>query len=132
MPQEIVMKFLCLSHIDEQKFETMSESEQETFSKHCSAYDDLLKKNGHFVRLEALQNAQGVKTVRLRNGRTSITDGPFAETKEQIGGILLLDTDNLDHATELMSKHPGLGVAIFEIRALDEEATAKVNRTAKS
>jgi hypothetical protein len=126
------MKFLCLSHIDEQKFEKMSENERETFIKDCSAYDDLLKKNGHFVRLDALQNAQGAKTVRLRNGRISITDGPFAETKEQIGGVLLLDTNDLDHAAELMSKHPGLAVAIFEIRALDEQATAEVNRTAKS
>jgi hypothetical protein len=57
----------------------------------------------------------------------SITDGPFAETKEQIGGILLLDTRNLDHATELMSKHPGIRVATFEMRPIDEQSTENIN-----
>jgi hypothetical protein len=124
-----IMKFLCLSHIDEQKFDILSENERENFIKDCFAYDDVLKKNRHFVRLEALQSAQNAKTLRYRNGKVSITDGPFAETKEQIGGILLLDADDLDHATVLMSKHPGIRVATFEIRALDEESTAKVNVT---
>ena len=121
------MKFLCLSHIDEQKFHVMSESERESFIKECSAYDSVLKRNGHFVRLEALQSAQRAKTVRYRNGKPSISDGPYAETKEQIGGILLLDANDLNHATELMSKRPGIRVATFEIRALDEESTAEVN-----
>ena len=121
------MKILCLSYIDEQKFDVMSESERKTFIKDCCAYDDILKKNGHFVRLEALHSAQNAKTLRYRNGKVSIIDGPFAETKEQIGGILLLDANDLDHATELMSKHPGIRIATFKIRALDEESTAKVN-----
>ena len=125
--KEKIMKLLCLSHIDEQKFDVMSDSERETFIKECFAYDNVLKRNGHFVRLEALQNAQNARTLRYRNGNVSITDGPYAETKEQIGGVLLLDAIDLNHATELMSKHPGIRVAIFEIRALDEESTAKVN-----
>jgi len=124
------MRFLCLSHIDEQKFDVMSESERETFIKDCFAYDNILRKNGHFVRLEALQSAQTAKTLRYRNGKLSVTDGPFAETKEQIVGILLLDADDLEHASELMSKHPGIRVATFEIRALDEESTANVNTAA--
>ena len=57
----------------------------------------------------------------------STTDGPFAETKEQIAGILLLDASDLNHAVELMSKHPGIRVSTFEIRPIDEESTAKVN-----
>ena len=121
------MKLLCLSHIDEQKFDVMAENERETFIKECFAYDNVLKRNGHSVRLEALQNAQNARTLRYRNGKVSITDGPYAETKEQIGGVLLLDANDLNHATELMSKHPGIRVATFEIRALDEESTAKVN-----
>ena len=67
------------------------------------------------------------KRLRYRNGKVSIVDGPFAETKEQIGGILLLEAHDLNQATELMAKHPGIRVATFEIRALDEESTAKVN-----
>jgi hypothetical protein len=105
----------------------MSESERETFIKECFAYDNVLRKDGHFVRLEALQSAQSAKTLRHRNGKVSITDGPYAETKEQLGGILLLDAADLNHAAELMSKHPGIRVVAFEIRALDEEATASVN-----
>jgi hypothetical protein len=121
------MKFLCLSYWDEKKFDLMSESERETFIKKCFAYDNVLRRDGHFVRLEALQSVRSAKTLRHRNGRVSITDGPYAETKEQIGGIVLLDANDLNHATELMSKHPGIRVATFEIRPLDEEATAKVN-----
>src|SRR5258707_15288834 len=105
----------------------MSENERETLVKECFAYDSVLRRNGHFVRLEALQNAQNAKTLRYRNGKVSITDGPYAETKEQIGGVLLLDAIDLNHATELMSKHTGIRVATFEIRALDEEANPKVN-----
>jgi hypothetical protein len=122
------MKFLCLSYWDEKKFELMSEIERENFTKECFAYDSVLRKDGHFVRLEALQSARSAKTLRHRNGKVSITDGPYAETKEQLGGILLLDADDLSHAAELMSKHPGIHVATFEIRALDEEATANVNK----
>ena len=121
------MKFLCLSYLDEKKVDRMSESERGTFIKECFAYDNILRKNGNFVRLEALQSAQNAKTLRYRNDKVSITDGPYAETKEQIGGILLLDANDLNHATELMSKHPGIRVATFEIRPLDEEATANVN-----
>jgi hypothetical protein len=121
------MKFLCLSYWDEKKFDLMSESERETFIKKCFAYDNVLRRDGHFVRLEALQSVRSAKTLRHRNGRVSITDGPYAETKEQIGGIVLLDANDLNHATELMSKHRGIRVATFEIRPLDEEATAMVN-----
>jgi hypothetical protein len=121
------MKFLCLSYFDEQKLDLMSERERETLIKECFAYDNILRKNGNFVRLEALQSAQNAKTLRYRNDKVSITDGPYAETKEQIGGILLLDANDLNRATELMSKHPGIRVATFEIRPLDEESTANVN-----
>jgi hypothetical protein len=121
------MKYLCLSYWDEEKFDLMSESERETFIKECFAYDNVLRKDGHFVRLEALQSARSAKTLRHRGGKVSITDGAYAETKEQLGGILLLDADDLNHAAELMSKHPGIRVATFEIRPLDEEATANVN-----
>jgi hypothetical protein len=121
------MKFLCLSYWDEKKFDLMSESERETFIKECVAYDNVLRKDGHFVRLEALQSARSAKTLRHRSGKVSITDGPYAESKEQLGGILLLDAGDLNHAVELMSKHPGIRVATLEIRPLDEEATANVN-----
>ena len=121
------MKFLCLSYWDQRRFDLMSESDR---IKECFAYDKVLRRDGHFVRLEALQSARSSKTLRHQNGKVSITDGPYAETKEQLGGILLLDAADLNHAAELMSKHPGIRVAVFEIRPLDEEATANVNAAA--
>jgi hypothetical protein len=126
--EDATMKFFCLSYLDDKKFEIMSESERETFIKECFAYDNVLRRNGHFVRLQSASNA---KTLRHRNGKASVIDGPYAETKEQIGGILLLEADDLNQATELMSEHPGIRVATFEIRPLDEEATASANRAEK-
>lgn len=126
------MKFFCLSYWDEKEFDRMSESERETFIKECFAYDNVLRKDGHFVRLEALQSARSARTLRHRSGKVTITDGPYAETKEQLGGILLLDADDLNHAAELMAKHPGIRFADFEIRPLDEDATASVNTAENS
>jgi hypothetical protein len=96
------MKFLCLSYWDEKKFDLMSESERETFIKKCFAYDNVLRRDGHFVRLEALQSVRSAKTLRHRNGRVSITDGPYAETKEQIGGIVLLERQRFESRNRIV------------------------------
>jgi len=98
------------------KFETMSESERNAFVDGCFAYDDVLRKNGHFVGGEALQSARNAATLRFRNGKVMVTDGPYAETKEQLGGILILEANDLNHAIQLMSKHPGVRGGPFEIR----------------
>jgi hypothetical protein len=82
----------------------------------CFTYDDELRKNGHFAGGEALDDPATAKTLRYSNKRLSATDGPYAETKEQLGGILILEADNLEHAVELMSKHPGVMNGPFEIR----------------
>jgi hypothetical protein len=82
----------------------------------CFAYDDVLRKNGHFAGGEALQSALNATTLRWNSGKVSITDGPFAETKEQLGGILVLEARDLNEAIQLMSKHPGVKIGPFEIR----------------
>jgi hypothetical protein len=82
----------------------------------CFTYDDALRKDGHFAGGEALQPSNTAKTLRSRSGKVIVTDGPYAETKEQIGGILILEARDIDHAVELMSKHPGVSVGPFEIR----------------
>jgi hypothetical protein len=110
------MKYVCLGFIEPNKFETMSESERASMLDACFAYDDVLRKNGHFAGGEALQSANSAKTLRWKNGRVSVTDGPYAETKEQLGGILTLEARDLNHAVELMSQHPGVKVGPFEIR----------------
>jgi hypothetical protein len=106
--------------MEEKKWETMSESERITMMDECFAYDDLLRKNGHFVGGEALQSARNATTLRWGSGKVSITDGPYAETKEQLGGILVLEAKDLNHAIQLMSKHPGVKAGPFEIRPVED------------
>ncbi len=110
------MKYICLGYIEPNKFETMSESERNAMVDECLAYDDLLRKNGHFAGGEGLQGPNTATTLRWKNGKVSITDGPYAETKEQLGGILILEARDLNHAIQLMSKHPGVKAGPFEIR----------------
>ena len=110
------MKYICLGYMEEKKWETLPESERNNFVDNCFAYDDELRKNGHFVGGEALQSAQNAITLRFQNGKVTVTDGPFAETKEQLGGLLVLEARDLNHAIQLMSKHPGVKAGPFEIR----------------
>lgn len=110
------MKFICLGYIDQDSWESTSQSDQNTMMDECFAYDDILRGNGHFAGGEALDNARKARTLRYRDGKVSVTDGPFAETKEQLGGILILEARDMNHAVELMSKHPGVKAGPFEIR----------------
>jgi len=110
------MKYICLGYIEPDKFESMSESERNAMVDECFTYDDNLRKNGHFAGGEALQGPQTAATLRWKDGKVSITDGPYAETREQIGGILILEARDLNHAIQLMSKHPGVKAGPFEIR----------------
>jgi hypothetical protein len=110
------MRYFCLGYIEEKKWDSMSERERNAMLDECFAYDDVLRKNGHFAGGEALQSARNAITLRWQNGKVSITDGPYAETKEQLGGILVLEATDLNHAIQLMSKHPGVKAGPFEIR----------------
>jgi len=110
------VKYICLGYMEAHKFETMSESERNAFVDACFAYDDVLRKNGHFVGGEGLQSARNAVTLRAQGGKVLVTDGPYAETKEQLGGILILEARDLNHAIQLMSKHPGVRGGPFEIR----------------
>ncbi len=114
------MKYVCLGYFDEKQWEAMSESDQNALIDECFAYDDVLRKNGHFAGGEALQSPRNASTVRWKNGKVSVTDGPYAETKEQLGGILVLEATDLNHAIQLISKHPGVKVGPFEIRPVDD------------
>src|SRR5918992_301239 len=110
------MKFVCLGYIEPGKFENMPENERNSMVDACFAYDAVLRSNGHFAGGEGLQPPISAVTLRFTNGKVMVTDGPYTETKEQIGGILMLEADDLDHAIRLMSKHPGVRVGPFEIR----------------
>lgn len=124
------MKFVCLGYIEPNKFENWSEGERNTMLDECFGYDDVLRSGRHFAGGEALQPANTAKTLRTKGGRVVVTDGPYAETKEQIGGILILEARDLDHAVELMSKHPGVKAGPFEIRpAADLSGMMKESET---
>lgn len=114
------MKYICLGYMDEEVWETLSESERNTYMDECFSYDEELRKNGHFAGGEALQDARNATTLGWRGGKVSVTDGPFAETKEQIGGIMVIEATDLNHAIRLLSKHPSLplgrGGTSWEIR----------------
>lgn len=86
----------------------------------CFAYDDELRRGGHFLGGEALGAANTAVTLRMRDGKVAVTDGPYAETKEMLGGILLLEARDLNEAIALMSKHPGAKMCPFEIRPANE------------
>jgi hypothetical protein len=120
------MKFVCLGYMDETKWDGMSEAERTALMEDCFAYDDELRRGGHFLGGEALQGIRNAATLRCRNGTVLVTDGPYAETKEQLGGILFLEARDLNHAIQLMSKHPGVRGGAFEIRPADEEVNALV------
>lgn len=114
------MKFYCLGYYDEKKWETMSESDRNAFIDECFAYDDVLRKNGHFAGGDGLQSAQNAKTLQWKNGKVAIADGPYAKTKDQLGGILVLEARDLNQAIQLISNHPGVKGGPFEIRQVED------------
>jgi hypothetical protein len=120
------MKFLCFGFHDETCWANMAEGDRKSFMESCFAYDDELRKGGHFLGGEALQPALDAATVRYRSGQIVVTDGPYTETKEQIGGILFLEARDLNHAIQLMSRHPGVRAGGFEIRPANEEINALI------
>ncbi|TWU08954.1 YCII-related domain protein [Symmachiella macrocystis] len=120
------MKFVCLGFYDPDQYAELSEAEGRQMMETCLDYDDELRRGGHFIGGEALQTAENAVTLRIKNGAVDVTDGPYAETKELLGGILLLEARDLTHAIALMSQHPGVKVGPFEIRPADAEVNALI------
>lgn len=114
------MKFVCMGFIEESKQASLSDAEGQRMMEECFAYDDELRRGGHFLGGEALRSAREAVTLRTIDGKVEVTDGPYAETKEMLGGILLLEARDLNHAIALMSRHPGVRMGPFEIRPADE------------
>jgi hypothetical protein len=118
------MKFLCLGYMAESAWNGMSKREQDAMVEDCLAYDQVLMKNGHWTGTgEPLQSATSAKTMRVRDGKLIVTDGPYAETKEQLGGFGILQAKDMNEAVQVMSKHPGVKYGPFEIRPLDQSTT---------
>ena len=107
------MKYLCLVYLEEQKLHAVPDSD-------CKACGEGLRKSGHHIAAEALQPVHTATTVRVRNGQVSVTDGPFAETKEQLAGFYLIDAKDLNEAIQLASKIPPARVGSIEVRPTRE------------
>jgi hypothetical protein len=114
------MKYVCLGFFDESAFAEIPQEDAQRMIAECFAYDEQLRRDGHFAGGEALDPARNAVTLRMKDGAVEATDGPYAETKETLGGILVLEARDLNHAISLMSKHPGVKMGPFEIRPVNE------------
>jgi hypothetical protein len=114
------MKYICLGYLDVAQWATLSADQQNAMIDDCIAYDDGLKKNGYWVGGEGLQGPDTATTLRYQNGKVSVTDGPFVETKEMLGGLLIIEARDRNHAIQLMSNHPGVKMGPWEIRPVED------------
>jgi len=114
------MKYLCLIYYDENKLHDMPEAERMALYGEAYAYYDQLVSNGHGLAGDPLQSVETATTIRLQQGKASITDGPFMETKEQLGGYILMEARDLDEAIELAAKIPPARLGGVEVRPIQD------------
>lgn len=119
------MKFVCLGCLDKQTWGKLSPAEQQKMVEECTAFDQELYAKGHFADGFALQDSADATTIRWQGGKATLVDGPFAETKEMLGGILILEAKDKAEALAIMSRHPGIRIGPFEIRPANEEFMAQ-------
>jgi len=115
------MKYICFGYYDKAKFDGLPEAERNAMFDACFEYDEHLRANGHFAVGEALQPPETALTLYWRNGKVATTDGPYAETKEQLGGFGILEARDMNHAVQLIAQHPSLKYgSIWEIRPVGD------------
>jgi len=122
------MKYLCLAYYNEKKFEALSQSEVDAVVSQCPAHDAELRNSGHLIMQASLGPTRATTTVRPRNGKPFITDGPFTETKEQVGGFFIIEARDLNEAILVASKHPaaqlgekmGWGIEVRPIEGFEQ------------
>jgi len=114
------MKYLCLIYDEEKTAHAMSKSEGEAFMGEYFAFTEGIKKSGHYLGGNALQPVQTATSVRIRDGKLSTTDGPFAETKEQLGGYYLIEAKDLNDAVQVAARIPAARIGTIEVRPIME------------
>jgi hypothetical protein len=114
------VRYLCLVYIDEKTLDALPKAQMEALVDESLDYDEVLRQSGHYVASNALQSVQTATTVRVRSGKVSTTDGPFAETKEQLGGFILLEARDLNEAIRVASKIPVGRHGSLELRPIKE------------
>jgi hypothetical protein len=115
------MKYLLMCCHEEKELDAMPKSECDAVMEETMAYCEALKKSGHLIAVEQLEPVQTAMTVRVRNGKLSATDGPFAETKEQVGGFFLINAQDLNEAIQVASKFPAVRFGTMEVRPVMEQ-----------
>jgi hypothetical protein len=116
------MRYLCLIYSDDSQWPKMAKAEQDKWIAEYGAFTEGIKQSGHYVGSERLESAATASVVRHRNGRVSITDGPFVETKETLGGFFMITAKDLDEAIQIASRIPGARHGSVEVRPVMEMA----------
>ena len=114
------MKYICLVYLVEKEMDAMTKKEADTCTEESLAYDEVLQKAGHLIAAHALQPVEAATTIRVRNGKLSTTDGPFAETKEQLGGFILIEARDLNDALQVAARIPMARGGSIEVRPIKE------------
>ncbi|NLF11175.1 MAG: YciI family protein [Anaerolineaceae bacterium] len=114
------MKYLCLAYQDEQRLDALSREEMDALIEETLAYNEELRRSGHLIAAEALQGVRTAVILRVRDGRLSVTDGPFVETKEQLGGFFLINARDLNEAILVASRMVPARVGCLEVRPIRE------------
>ena len=115
------MKYLCIAYEEEQQLNKLSEGEWQALREETLNYVDALRKSGRLIVTHALQSATTASMVRIRGGELVVTDGPFAETKEQIGGFFLIEAKDLPEAVHVAAQWPSARIGSIEVRPIEEE-----------
>ena len=115
------MKYLCLAYEEEQRLSSLSQSEWDALRGETLAYVEVLRKSRHLIVTHALQSVRTAATVRVRKGNVSVIDGPFAETKETLGGFFLIEASDLNEAIALAAQWPSARLGSIEVRPIEEE-----------
>ena len=118
------MKYLCLAYYDEKKFNALPKAEVDAIVSRCPAFDEALRNSGHLIVQASLALPNASVTLRPRNGKPSMTDGPFTETKELVGGFFMIEALDLNEAIRVASKHPAANIGEqagwgIEVRPID-------------
>lgn len=114
------MKYLCMAYEEESKLNAMSKDEWSALRAETLAYVEELQRNGYLIAAEPLQSVRTATTVRVRNNKVSLTDGPFAETKETLGGFFLINARDLNEAIQVASKWPSARLGSIEVRPIED------------
>jgi hypothetical protein len=114
------MKFMFLIYHDEKTLDTLPDGEMQRLVDSALGYMEELRQSGHFIVSNALQRGRTARTIRVRGGKVTTTDGPFAETKEQLGGFFLIEAKDIDEACEVASRFPPARIGTIEVRPVQE------------